>query len=308
MSDETIEQTFQVPADASARLDVSNIRGSVEVLPGEAGVIRITAVKQPQTGDLDHTEVNVSQAEDGSVKAEVKFREGWRILGVSKPCKVSFTAHVPPQCTVHANGVSNSLKIQGLEGGFEVSSVSGEIALNALSGSLKLTTVSGDVDGETLQGNLQFQTVSGDVRLKESNLTAVTGNTVSGDIALQTALAEGPYTVRSVSGDLRLIVPVDTHCTAEVKGVSGKVHTTFPQAAYQHKNGSHIVEIQGGGVPVKLSGVSGDLWIGPAEGEIPEPAPASAQATQPAGPSRKEILDKIERGELSVEDGLKLLG
>lgn len=316
MSDETIEQTFQVPADTPARLEVSNISGSVEVLPGEGGVIALTAIKHPHTGDLERTEVMVSQAEDGSVKAEVKYREAWRFLGSSKPCQVSFTVRVPPQCSVNANSVSSSVKIHDLEGSFEVSSVSGQVTLNELSGSVKLNTVSGDVDGEALQGDLQFKTVSGNMRLKESQIPAVTGNTVSGDIALQTPLSEGPYTVHTVSGNVRLIVPVDTHCTAEVKGVSGQVHTGFPQTAYQHRNGSHLAEVQGGGVMVKLHGVSGDLWIGPTEGEkpaeastpVPEPASASDKPAQPAGPNRKEILDKIERGELTVEEGLKLLG
>jgi hypothetical protein len=315
MSDETTEQTFQVPAGAPARLEVSNISGSVEVLPGEAGVITITVVKHPHTGDLGRTDVKVSQAEDGSVKAEVKYRDILQFLSLSKPCQVSFTARVPAQCSVQASVVSSSAKIHNLEGSINITSVSGEITLAELTGPVQLNTVSGDVDGEALQGELKFQSVSGNVRLKNSKLPTVTGNTVSGDVALQTALTEGPYAVHTVSGDVRLTVPVDTHCTAEVRGISGQVHTAFPQTTYHHKNGSHIAEVQGGGVLVKLSGVSGDLWIGTAEGEKPEPAPQTApqptqpvQPVQPAGPSRKEILDRIERGEITVEEGLKLLG
>jgi hypothetical protein len=309
MSEDTIQQTFNVPAGTPARLEVSNISGSVEVLPGDEGVIAVAAIKHPHTGDLERTEVKVSQAEDGKVKAEVKYREGWRILGGSKPCQVSFTIRVPNQCSVQANGVSCSVSVHDLEGNFEVSSVSGQVTLNELSGPVKLNTVSGDVDGGYLRGNLQFNTVSGDVRLKESTLESITGHSVSGDIALQTPLAEGPYTVNSVSGDVRLVVPVDTHCTAHVTGISGRVHTAFPQTAYRRSNGSHVAEIQGGGVPVKLHSVSGDLWMGPAEGETPAPAqPAQPdQPAQPARPDRKDVLDRIERGEISVEEGLKLL-
>jgi hypothetical protein len=309
MAEETIQQSFNVPTGTNARLEVSNISGSVEVLPGDEGVIAVTAIKHPHTGDFERTEVQVSQAEDGKVKAEVKYREGWRVLGGSKPCQVSFTVRVPRQCSVQANGVSCSVSVHDLEGNFEVSSVSGQVTLNELSGPVKLNTVSGDVDGGYLRGSLHFNTVSGDVRLKESTLESLSGHTVSGDIALQTQLAEGPYTVNSVSGDVRLVVPVDTRCTAHVTGISGRVHTAFPQTAYRRSNGSHVAEIQGGGVPVKLHSVSGDLWIGTAEGETPAPAqPAQPdQPAQPAGPNRKEVLDRIERGEISVEEGLKLL-
>jgi hypothetical protein len=309
MSEETIQQTFNVPAGALAQLEVSNIRGSVEVQPGEEGIIAITAIKQSQSGDLERTEVKITQAEDGKVKAEVKCHEGWHMFGFSKPCKVTFTIHVPQKCSVQANGVSNSLNVHDLEGNFEVSSVSGQVALSELSGPVKLNTVSGDVDGNRICGNLQFKTVSGDVRLKESSLPVMNGHTVSGDVSVQTPLAEGPYAVNSVSGNLRLVVPVDTSCTAQVSGISGRVHTGFPQTAYRRSNGNHVAEIQGGGVPIKLHSVSGDLWIGPAEGETPAPAqPAQpVQPAQPTGPTRKEILDRIERGEITVEEGVKLL-
>lgn len=310
MPEETIQQTYSVPAGALARLDVSNIRGSIEVLLGEEGVIALTATKHPNTGDLDRTEVKVSQAEDGSVKAEVKFLEGWRILSFIKPCQVSITVKVPEKCSVKANGVSCSINLHDLEGDFNVSTVSGQVTLRDLSGPLKLNTVSGDVDSEHIYGNFHFNTVSGDVRMKESNLPAAEGHTVSGDVSLQTSLAEGPYKVNTVSGDVRLTVPVDTHCTALVHGISGKVHTAFPQTVYKRSNGNHVAEVQGGGVEVNLHSVSGDLWIGPAQGE--EPAPAQpTQPTPPAeptGPSRKDILDQIERGEMTVEEGLKLLG
>jgi Toastrack DUF4097 len=306
MSEETIQQSFNVPAGEIARLEVSNIRGSVEVLPGEEGVIAVTAVKNSESGDTERTEVNITQENDGKVKAEVKYREGWRVLGFSKPCQVNFTVRVPLKCAVQASGVSSSLNVHNLEGNFEISSVSGQVTLNELSGPVKLNTVSGDVDGGSLRGELHFNTVSGDVRLKKASLPAVTGHTVSGDVALQTQLADGPYSVNSVSGDLRLIVPVDTRCTAHVSAVSGKVRTAFPQTAYHRSNGSHVAEIQGGGVSVKMHSVSGDLWIGPAEGETPAPAKPE-QPAQPARPDRKEILDRIERGEITVEEGLKLL-
>jgi hypothetical protein len=310
MSDDTIQNTFSVPAGTLARLEVANITGSIEVLPGEEGVIAVTALKHSKTGDPERTEVKIAQAEDGKVKAEVKLHEGWRLLSGSKPCQVTFTVHVPPKCSLQASGVSCSVNVHDLEGNFEISAVSGEVALNALAGPLNLNTVSGDVAGGQIRGNLHFSTVSGNVRLKESHLPEVKGHTVSGDVALQTALADGPYTVDSVSGDVRLVVPVDTHCTAQVSAISGQVHTAFPQSSSRRSNGSHVVEIQGGGVPVKLHSVSGDLWIGPAQGEIPAPAqPAQpAQPVKPAGPSRKEVLDRIERGEITVEEGLKLLG
>jgi hypothetical protein len=58
----------------------------------------------------------------------------------------------------------------------------------------------------------------------------------------------------------------------------------------------------GGGVRVNLSTVSGSLILDTLSGkEVKiESAPAST-------PSRQEILDKIERGEMSVDEGIQAL-
>ena len=48
MSTATFEHTFEV--EAPARLKVSNIRGHVDVQPGEDGIIRITVVKHKSSG------------------------------------------------------------------------------------------------------------------------------------------------------------------------------------------------------------------------------------------------------------------
>jgi hypothetical protein len=55
MSQETIEQTFQVPTPAKLKLE--NVRGSVVIQPAEDGLIRVTAVKHLKTGDADQNRV-----------------------------------------------------------------------------------------------------------------------------------------------------------------------------------------------------------------------------------------------------------
>ena len=71
---EIIEKTFTVPAQA--RLDLSNIRGSVEIHPGEDGVIRIHITKDENSGDARRTEIELSQGTDGTVRAATRFPEG----------------------------------------------------------------------------------------------------------------------------------------------------------------------------------------------------------------------------------------
>ena len=324
MSEEIIEQTFQV-ADP-ARLKLSNIRGSVEIKAGKPGVISVRAVKH--NGSAKNTTVEMSQGDDGSVTVETRQPDiSWRIFGYSSPAKVDYTVGVPPACSLRVSCVSSSLSIRGVSGEFTLNTVSGEISLHELSGPLKINSVSGDITGAHLSGELSLETVSGDIRLTDSDLPGVHGSTVSGNLSLQTPLGPGPYKLSSVSGDVHFIVPEGTACNAEVHGVSGRFISTLPLTGQSRRSGSSAAQVQGGGVAVKLSSVSGDLWIGKAgdepgkgspEAAVPPappmppapptpPAPPAPPVPQPERLTTAEILALVERGELSVDEAIQRL-
>ena len=105
MSQELIEKTFRVPAPA--RLSLSNIRGSIEIQPGDDDIVNVTAVKHLGTGNPDRTEIEIRQEEDGSVSVETRFPEaGFKLFGWRQPCKVDYTVRVPHACSVKRSGVS----------------------------------------------------------------------------------------------------------------------------------------------------------------------------------------------------------
>lgn len=318
MSQEVIEQTFNI--NDRARLVIANVRGSVVVQPGQPGVISIQAIKHTDSGS--RTEVKLSQDADGTVRAEARHED--RMLGMmsfSKPMKVDFTASVPPEIDLTVSVVSSGLIVQGLSGNFDINGVSGNIEISDLSGPLKVKTVSGDVSGSRLSGALTMEAVSGDVHLQDSQLGSAQVRTVSGDVRLQTPFGEGPYHFNSVSGDVRLLTLPETRCTAELSTVSGRIVASMPQTATRLRGASQTLDIQGGGVRVYLKSVSGDLIIGNEVEIVEKAAPAApAEPIPPAAPfapappaphasklSTSEILEKIERGEMSVEEGLKLI-
>ena len=318
MSQEVVEQTFSV--SGRAKLVISNVRGSVVVRPGEPGTISIQAVKHTDSGN--RTEVRLSQDEDGTVRAEARHEEG--VLGLmsfSKPMKVDFTASVPPDTDLKASVVSSGLVVTGLSGIVDLNGVSGNIELADLSGPLKIKTVSGDVSAARVTGNLNVDAVSGDVRLHDSQLGSAEVKTVSGDVHLQTPLGAGPYQFNTVSGDVRLVTQPDAACTAELSTISGRIVAAMPQTARRLRGASQTLDIQGGGVRVYLRSVSGDLIMGTEaeitaqaapdapEAPIPPAAPPAPIPPTPPAPSltTAEVLEKIERGEMSVEEGLKLI-
>jgi len=192
---------------------------------------------------------------------------------------VDYVVQAPRKCFLKINGVSSTTLAEGIEGEFDFHSVSGEITLRNLSGptkintvsgkvdladltgDLRLTTVSGRVSGRRICGPVHLNTVSGQIALDESSLTSVDATTISGRMAYQTAFGTGPYRFNSVSGDVKLLVPPETHCSAELHAVSGKLFSKLPASSITRQNGNQTAEIQGGGVRVHLQSISGNLSL-----------------------------------------------
>ena len=279
MSEEKIEQVFQV--SQPARLVVKNIRGSVDLRAGEDGVIHVTAVKHTGSGDARGTEIEISQAASGEVTVATRFPEGsWRWIFGSMPCRVDYTITAPRQCSLEVKGVSNDASIVGFEGQFTFNSVSGELDLRKLTGPVKINTVSGEVDlediagetrlhsvsgkakGQHVAGTVHVDTVSGDIELKGSNVPSAEVTTVSGKVEIETPLGAGPYRFNSVSGEVTLKVPEASKCSLEMHSVSGGLQVALPVTAQTKSGGLRTAEVQGGGVKVYLSSVSGDLSLG----------------------------------------------
>ena len=315
MTDERTERTFVTPVPA--RLSLSNINGSVEIMAGsEAGVegkIEVTAIKHLNTGNAQRTNIRIEQADDGKVTVRTDYNNGTFSWWFSeRPCDVDYIVRLPPSCIVQVSGVTNSCSVQGLEGEISLDTVSGPIAVKDLTGKLDLKSVSGKVSGEGLSGSLEYDTVSWRVHLAGSNLSTVRGNTVSGDILLETPLGEGPYHSSSVSGNLRLSLPQASACTILMSSVSGQVKTSLPvtgkwKDGRPHPGGDHHVEVLGGGREIHFNSVSGSLWLESQNetGQVELQAEMEAEKPQPL--SHQEILDKIDRGEMTVEQALDQL-
>lgn len=161
--------------------------------------------------------------------------------------------------TLHS--VSGDMVLKHLVGDLDVHTVSGDVDLLQVSGKMNIHAVSGDVCGENATGHIHLDTVSGDLHLSGSNLPAVDARSISGDMDLQTILGEGPYRFNTVSGEVRLVIPPDSHCSAELHSLSGNLDSSLPASSHHSGRGHHSMEIGGGGVQVQLHSVSGDLVL-----------------------------------------------
>ena len=302
MSQETIEQRFEVSGNPQLRL--SNIRGSIEILPGEAAVIEVNAVKHLRSGDQENTEIIIEQENDNQIVVKTEFDKSlmnW--FGLNKPCKVDYKIQVPPDCDLRVRGISCSISVKNINGIIDITSVSGRLDLNDLSGRIDLGSVSGSIIGLNLSGNLESNSVSGRIRLMGSEFPTLTIKTVSGSMVVETPLTTGPYMFKAVSGNATIIVPENTACTAETKSVSGRLRTSQPISKDKRYGPKGWVEILGGGPEITYKSVSGSLRIVNEEGEKITERKAAVKV-QVDSNNQMEILKKIESGEISVEDAL----
>lgn len=327
MTEEVLEKSF--PVTVPARFFISNIRGSITIQPGDAGMIEVQAVKHGNF-DSGRYDIEMSQDADGTVRVETRSNDA--LFGfLSHPPKVDYVVRLPQGTLVNASCVSSSLSVSGLEGEFKLKTVSGDMQLEKLTGPFKLNAVSGDITGSSLSGTFDLNTVSGGTSLMSSVFPSANATTVSGDLRLQTPISQGPYLFNSVSGELRLLVPADTHCNVELHSVSGSIRSSLPATASKLGHGLKVTQIQGGGTQVRLKSVSGSVSI-ETEGIPANPVPAAAPSpasptpstpptppTPPAPPpeqvepdapgalSTADILQRIERGELTVDEALKMM-
>ncbi len=307
MSEELVERSFSV--NTPARLKLSNIRGTVDISPGGEDVISISAVMHLNSGNADHTEVDIHQDDDGLVVVETRHDKSNGFLSLIKSCKVDYTVTVPKDCSVELSCVSSKACIQGLEGEFRFNTVSGALEFADLTGLTKAVSVSGAIKGQNLSGILDGGTVSGKIRVMESHIPEMDISSVSGSIVVQTSLIDGPYVFKGVSGNVTMIIPEESGCIAKTKSLSGRLQTSLPITKDRRYGPRGLAEIQGGGPEVVYKSVSGSLKILTSEDDKPQ----TVHVSSPVGvhhhgkANRIHVLEEIERGELSVDDALDKL-
>jgi len=314
-----IKRSF--PVSGLARLTVHNVDGQIDIAPGEEGVISVRAYKHPGPG-ANQTEIEISQDSDGRVSVITHYLEDLiaRLFHPRHhgPARVDYTIRLPKACQVELAIVSGSARLQGLTGEFALRSVSGPIDLQGLSGRLRLNTVSGPVTGAQirLEDSLTVETVSGDIILADSYVPGIAANSVSAQVRLQSALGAGPYHFHSVSGDVWLAMPSAAPCQVDMHSLSGGLRTSLPASRHQARGGwTRVAFGDNAGPDISFHSVSGDLHLvtpeSPAE---TEPAPAAGEAATPAtavaspgATERMDVLDRLARGELSVDEALTTL-
>lgn len=263
------------PLDARGRIEIENLKGRVEVRAWDRQEVKVT-------GTLgDGVEKFSMEGDRRNLRIEVKYPSR---SGRSEPTVL--VVQVPILADLEVETVSADIDVHGIASReLSLESVSGDIAANgaprearieSVSGDVRLTLNSPDVSVDTVSGELILQgrlngevsleTVSGNLRMDGlgERLRSLSAGTVSGDMDLKTALADGgEIRLESVSGDLVLRLPRDL--SAEVSGESFSGDLSAPDARIQREEfgpGSSFQARYGAGKgEVRMETFSGDATL-----------------------------------------------
>jgi len=327
-----IERSYDV--GATAELHINNVRGAVRVTGTETNTIRLKIEVDPdhQISDEDVERLPLELNQEGN-RVNVKVLSDTAIMGWferrSRPPAVRISVEAPMRTLTNISCVSADVSLAGLSGTQSANTVSGKIAATDIAGDLRLNTVSGDALIARNSGAVRWNSVSGALIVREGETTGITANSVSGstEATLDGHLSEGVQ-VQTVSGNLRLTVPLTFGCDALLSSMSGSVTCSLPAQVLESKRGRWHATVNGGGPKVRLSSMSGSLLLQtsggdsagaetfrPGQGATPGglygPPPSNRsdqeQPTSPPADERLRILRQVERKEISIEEGLSRL-
>jgi DUF4097 and DUF4098 domain-containing protein YvlB len=306
MNTEIIEKTFT--CSDPPQLTLSNIRGHVNIQPGQNGQIAVKASKHVKSGDAENTRINLFQSGDSSVTVETSYnREGFGFFSYWQPCNVDYEVYVPAECSLRVRGVSNSATIESISGRIDLSTISGDIDFHSSCGEFKVKTVSGDVSGESLSGLMRMTSVSGDILLNGCYFPSLRGKTVSGDMLIETPLGDGPYQFNAVSGDIKLKIPTSLGVTIHSSSMSGKINASAQTSRSNHSRNNHMVEILGGGIVIRHHSISGDLFLEMAQNEGVPDITQEGDQQEDIALMRSEILYRVSNGDIDVNEAVRLI-
>lgn len=267
---EDIDSTHEVPADALVQ--VANLAGSVEFTTWERNEVRVTG---RVADDVEEVEIETTST---GLRVEVRNKRNQRQVD---PTHLELT--IPVAASIEAEGVSSDLTVEGsrgetimlssVSGDLEVeamtrradlSSVSGDIDFEGSAERVEIETVSGDMSLEGVEGEIEASTVSGDMSVRAGNMERARFESVSGDIMVALALADGGRLAGdSMSGDFRLRLPADQQASFTAQSYSGNIQSDFGDVENVSKGPGSTLKAQLGdnGARIRLETFSGDITI-----------------------------------------------
>jgi DUF4097 and DUF4098 domain-containing protein YvlB len=257
---EETNKTFQLAP--GARVDVSSIRGPVEIVNGDSATAEVRIVRSARTrADLEYHKIEVEQTGNGLVVRGVQEPEDRQRQNIQVDHHVMLK--LPRRIDLSVKSVSGSIKVGDVDGQTQVSSISGSAHIGNVGGKLQVSSISGSLEVGNVGADARVNSISGDLRLGQVN-GSLNVSSVSGGVnsTLVSLSPEGIH-IKSVSGSIELGFKSEVNADFDAKSISGQVYFDMPNVTRDNEEKSSNVRarIGAGGTPISISSVSGNIRL-----------------------------------------------
>ncbi len=330
MMEERIEQEFET--GPQAEVTVENVNGPITVEGWDEARVHLDARRRGERARV----IFHHEGPRVEVRTEIEPRDrgltGW--WGREEPAEVEYTLRVPRDTRLKLRNVHGPLRAAAFRGTLEAKSVDGPVQVFQVLGEVRAEATNGSVELTEVQGQAQAFTTNGSITLRQAQVNSVVAETVNGSIRIEPLTVGCAVRARTVNGELTLSVPDGVAADLEANGVMLRTSmdishqsTTASRTTWRGRVGSGEPSAR-----VSFSTVNGHVRVTGPQGEVPAAvgqapalatvaaewregsAPASEQAPMPTAVAAADrprdvmgILQAIERGDVSVEQGLEMM-
>jgi hypothetical protein len=255
-----INQTYQLAP--GARVEVSSIRGPVEIITGDTATAEVQIIRTARTrADLEHHKIEVEQAGNSLVVRGVQEPEQRRGQNIQVNHQVILK--LPRRIDLSVSSVSGSLKVGDVDGQTQVSSISGSARIGNVGGKLQVSSVSGSLEVGNVGAEARVTSISGNLGLGQVNGSLEVLSVSGGLKAKLVNLSPQGIRIKSVSGSVEIGFMSEVNADFNAESVSGQVYLEVPHVVRESEEKSPNVRarIGAGGTPITISSVSGDIRL-----------------------------------------------
>ena len=253
------ERSFDVTK--AATLDVTTVRGKIEVVAGEPGRIVVTGTATVRVGwdvpsNAEDLARQVAAAPPGERDGDTVRRSPPADGAARRAVTVSYQVRVPPATRLTSTSESGATTVRGLTGHVTVRTQSGAIDLASLAG-VEVRSGSGTIEADGVTGPLAAQTSSSTIRLRNLGGSA-TITTQSGRVDLEGM--PGPWTITTGSSSVHLAI-ARSGFTLDAASRSGSIEVDGASVEGAVAKRKVAGTIGGGGQLVKVNTGSGAIRL-----------------------------------------------
>ena len=244
-----INQTYQLAP--GARVDVSSIRGPVEIVNSDTATAEVKIIRSARTrADLEYHKIEVQQTSNSLVVRGVQEPEGRRGDNIQVDHHVILK--VPRRIDLSVKSVSGWIKVGDVDGQTHVSSISGSANIGNVGDKLQVSSISGSLEVGNVGADARVNSISGNLELGQVNGSLDVSSISGGLSATLTSLSPQGIHIKSVSGSIEIGFKSDVNADFDAKSVSGQVYFDMPNVTREsdEKSSNVRARIGGGGTPI----------------------------------------------------------